>query len=389
MRRLRTLGATLLAISLPATAGAVAPDEDDGLSLDPIPRDQLGGGISFPEGDYVGSMGLSGRFTLSAGGATVSWSGEAAGPVDFSVVNGVANGTWSMNGIASVGATAPVINGAASTWSVEGTLSGVGPGPYSMSSSGGSGESTAVVIVPQIGERRLTESFSIPPATGELERVLAICGQIQADWDQQIQAGLSQLPGTSGSIRTYLTALPTGESEVRERIDALLERVAELSRSIGDVDQVIAQIFVIVAQAEELLDIVEGSEFLCDADGMFMRIVTMQLQDIIHTLLRSWDSLSESTLDSVFLLRRLLAAGLQAGAIGSGAVDPAAAAVLELLAADVAQRAFDEALAADTVNQDRFVDLAVIGTMLDITYAGPNGNPVEPGDVCLALGGCS
>ena len=387
MRRARALVAAAMAVALPATAGAAVPDDGGGIELEPIPRDRVRGGTSFPDGDYAGSMGLSGRFSLSVESVTVQWSGEAAGPVEITVANGVVDGAWRLDGLASVGVVGvPVIGAAASTWSTEGALSGAGPGAYTMSSVGGSGDTTAVVDVPGVGERTVTESFAIPAATGQLERVLEVCGQIQADWDQQMQAGLSQLPGT---IRTYLTLLPAGVPEIQERIEDLLERVADLANNLGDIDQAIGEIFVIVARAEALLDLIEASDLACDADGMFMRIVTMQLQDVIHTLLRSWEELSQSPLDSVFLLRRLLTAGLRAGAIGSGAADPTAAALLEGLAADIAQEAFLEALAADTVNQDRFIDLAIIGRTLGITYTAPNGAAVEPADVCLALGGCS
>lgn len=381
--------AASLAIALPATAGAAVPDDGGGIELEPIPRDRVSGGIAFPDGDYSGSMGLSGRFSLTVESVTVQWSGEAAGPVEMTVTGGVVDGTWRLDGLASVGVVGvPVVGAAASTWSTEGTMTGAGAGPYTMSSAGGSGETTAVVDVPGVGERRVNESFAIPASSGQLERVLEVCGQIQADWDQQMQAGLSQLPGTVGTIRTYLTLLPVGVSEIQERIDDLLDRVADLASSLGDIDQAIGEIFVIVARAEALLDLIEDADLACDADGRFMRIVTLQLQDVIHTLLRSWGELSESPLDSVFLLRRLLTAGLRAGAIGSGATDPTAAALLEGLAADIAQEAFLEALAADTVNEDRFVELAIIGRTLGITYTAPNGSSVEPDDVCLALGGC-
>jgi hypothetical protein len=190
-------------------------------------------------------------------------------------------------------------------------------------------------------------------------------------------------------VRTYLTALPQGVSEIQEQIDELLEQVSELTEDMSDLDIVVARMFIVVFDAEQLLEQIEPTDLPCDADGDFMRIVTLQIQDVLHTLLTSWGELGDSPLDSIDLLRRLLIGGGRAGAIGSGAADPAAAALLESLAAEVAQEAFLEAEASDSFSVDRIADLAMVGQVLGIDYVTADGTVISPSDLCLALGGCS
>lgn len=391
----RSTIALLVAVTVPAVGSVAAQEESteesaEPLSLDPIPPEQLSGPIPVPDGDYTGTLGLSGRFTLTFDGVKVVWSGEAGGPIAFSVVDSQLTGTWSMDGIASVDLVGGPVQGvSAAAWSTVGTITASGSGPYVMSSEAGDGLSTATVDVPGLGPQSRTEAFTIPAATAELDRVVEVCGQISANWDQTIQAGLSQLPAANGSVRTYLTALPEGVSEIQEQIDELLEQASELTADMSDVDQVVARMYLLVYDAEQLLEQIEPADLPCDADGAFMRIVTLQIQDALHTLLTSWDELGSSPLNSIDLLRRLLVAGGRAGAIGSGAADPIAAELLESLAAEIAQEAFLEAVTSDGLDTDRITELALIGLALEIDYVGPDGTVTSPSDLCLALGGCS
>ena len=383
-------GLAILALLTSVAPVAAQEGEPEPLTLEPIPPDQVSGPVPVPDGQYAGSMGLNGRFSLTVEGVTVVWSGEAAGPVEFSVVESQLSGTWSMNGVANVGLSGlPLDSNSTSTWTTAGTVTAAGAGPYVVSSEASTGTSTATVSIPGLGPQTRSETFAIPPATGSLDRVVEVCGQISGNWDQRMQAGLAQLPGSTGSVRTYFTVLPVGVPEIQERIDDLLLRASELTADMSDIDLVVARMYGLVIDAEALLELIEPTDLPCDTDGLFMRIVTLQIQDVLHTLLTSWDELSGTSLDRVDLLRRLLIVGVRAGAIGAGSPDPAASAVLESLAAELAQQAFLEAVASDVLSDLRITDLAAIGLLLGIDYETAEGQSVSPSDLCLALGGCS
>ena len=381
--------AATLASPVGARPTGAQVDDESPISLDPIPADEVSGPIPFPDGEYEGTIGLDGTFSVDVEQVRAVWSGTARGPIRFTVVGSRLDGSWSINGRATVELFGtPVSGGAVATWSSTGTVEATGSGPYVMSSAAGQGTSTATASVPGVGEQSRSTNFAVPAATVEWERVIEVCGQISASWDQAIQSGLSQLPGTTGGVRTYVTAFPLGVSALQARIDALLASAAALSSDLDDVDATIAAMHVLMYEAEELLGEIETTDLICDADGRFMRIVTLEIQDVMRTLLVNWAALSRGSFDEVTLLRELMVVAVRAGAIGAGSADPVAAAHLERLAAQVAQSSYEEAIGSD-VPISRFDDLAVVGLILGIEYVNPDGSTTGPADLCLALGGCS
>ena len=384
---LATIVAALASTGVAAqNGGEPAPAGVDQISLEPIPPDQVSGGIALPDGDYQGSIGLDGSFRASTPPIAMLWIGSASGPLEFSVDGGVVSGTWTMNGLATFHVSGvPVQTEAQSTFVSTGTLAGSGSGPYVMSSPGGTGTSTATVVVPVLGEQTQTTTFDLPPATVEWERVLEVCGQVLSSWDQLIANRLEGLDLVEGRVRTYALASSSGTSELQERVEQLVVATGALQASLDDPDLTLVQMASLVLDAEELLaDVAAAGELECQLDDAFMRLVTLQVQDVLHTLLVNWESYDPAIRG--IALRKMVQIGLRAGALGAGSPDPVAAAHLEGLAAEVAQREYERVVGADDLDLGAVEQLAVVGTVLGIEYVNADGSTISGSDLCLALG---
>ncbi|NNE74285.1 MAG: hypothetical protein HKN26_11520 [Acidimicrobiales bacterium] len=375
---------TSLTTFLPsATAQDPSPGGEPVIDLEPVPSDQVQG-IPLADGDYQGTIGLGGSFWLPSAQVNMRWQGRGSGPVTFTVANGQITGTWSMNGSADIVMTAgPVSGTGTNTWSDTGQITGSSSGPMVMVGNGGSSTSTVTVQVPGIGAQTQSSTDAIPAATVELERMLDVCGQVTASWDNRIQAAF-QGSGLSHSIRTYLIALPVGRAEIQEAIDDLTEDAARLTENLGDPELTILNMAVLVNDAEQLLEQIEASEDPnCNINDAFMRIVTQHIQDVMNTLLNNWDGYDSYSEDlKLLLLRRMLQTALRSGAIGPGAADQSAADHLEGQAAAIAQDAFDRMVAEEAFDE-RIGELGMIGQLLGIDYVGPEGNPVDSSDLCI------
>jgi hypothetical protein len=409
-RRLSVPAVAVITLAALASQPAVAQD-DDGLL--PIPPDAFEPGLlpvpgdeppdplaplpepegeppTVPDGDYVGAWGLGGSWWLGTGQFTLIWTGEASGPIDFTVVDDALEGTWSMEGAAITDTRGlPVESEGSSRWSAAGTISG--SGPYTTDGSG-SGTSSATVVVPGLGPQTRTDNYSFSGA-GQLDHLLVVCGQVNGSWQQRFDEAFAG-SGIQHSITTYLSAIQIDSD------DPLDTEVAELTELVAEANLVqpdfsnpgpsFSRLTAIVAQAETLIADL-GFDFTeCDPSEKFMRIITGRVQDILNTYLVDW--LAQGPGIDLADFRQAITLGLRSGAIGGGGPDPAGSLFLQFQAEDIIQREFDEAVGDDLLgtsggDPDRVIEVVLVAEQLGMTLDDPAfTSEVTAPDICLALG---
>lgn len=371
------IGGVVLSVALLAPAWAQEGEPALPDPLEPVPPEEMTGSIPIDEGNYAGTVGLSGSFWFSEEGVTVIWRGSSSGPIEFAVAGGELTGTWSMAGDADItGYGLPFQMAGVNTWSMTGTVSG--SDPYIMEGSG-SGSSTVTAAGQTAGS-----NYGIPTTSAPWEGVMQVCGQVLGNWDQAIEASMDGAP-LQHNLRSYFSAFSLDfTTELDQQIESLVERATAFQQNLsGDEILVLGELAVLLAEAEEVMSQIDAQPAGCPADPEFMRIITQIIGDIMNTFLGRWSGQEPDFLQMV-ALRRLVEVALRAGAIGAGAADAGSASFLEVRAENILQRQFDLAVAQDPMSDQDLTVIAVTATMLGYTF----DTGIAGGDICLVLGTC-
>lgn len=345
--------------------------------FDPVPPDEVTGPWRIDDGEYSGSIGFGGAFWLDIDGAAIIWSGSARGPMSFTVTNGVLEGVWSFDGsadISSIGLPFPLSG--VNTFSGGGGVSG--DGTYRLSG-GGTTSSTASVAGFTQSVSESWDATDVP-----LQGIVQVCDQVVGNWDQMIDSAMADTTLTY-SMRSYFSVFALVPSdEIHERIDEVLEQANEIRNDQRDPSLVIFRLGLLMDDIEALLSDMDAHPETCPIDGTFLRITTQVVADLANTFMAQWEGEEPHPLQAIDL-RDLLAVALRAGAIGSGAADPATAEFLESRAEALVQRAYDDALTHDPISDEQLLAAAVAAQMLGYTFQ-PSGLTGE--EICSVLGSC-
>ena len=344
----------------------------------PFASAQTGAGTPVASGDFTGSVGLDGGFSVSLpeGGELVVLV-NGTGPLELTLADGTMSGTWSLpitqtiNG--DFGGGIKVTGNGSGTSS--GQMSGP-PGTYTMT---GTYNFTNTATVTAAGITQSSTSSDSGEVNIPLNDILVLCDSITGRWDFQVKQDLENA-GFNEFVRGYFSAT-TGidATEQAAAVEALVADINSWASSAPSVEPGGRSLYIGMGLAllsgAQTLQAQLNSPTPCPPDPTFMTALSLAAQDALNNFVDRFPG---------FTTPEVVGLAIASGAIGSGSPSPEAGAALQAKMEAAVNETFDAFVADSDTSDGDIVNMARSGQMLGMETMG--STQLSPADVLLVYG---